>query len=155
MPPNLTHIGYSIHPSTQRHTITLAPHTCALRFRCSNHKLDIELGRHTQTSREQLTCRFCTGTSVGDEYHAFKCPQNPGPAGVHVLNGINKYSIVSSNGFNGSFINNVFQNISHQLLWLERLCVVAVFKLTNTFRAFYNVFYIFTCDLKCCKIGFY
>ena len=54
------------------------PYLCprALRFRCSNHRLDIELGRHTQTPREQRTCRFCKGTPIGDKYHSFQCPRN-------------------------------------------------------------------------------
>ena len=45
----------------------------ALRFRCSNHRLDIELGRHTNTPRQQRVCRFCQSGSLGDEYHVFKC----------------------------------------------------------------------------------
>ena len=45
----------------------------ALRFRCSNHRLDIELGRHTNTPRPQRICRFCPSGSLGDEYHVFKC----------------------------------------------------------------------------------
>ena len=45
----------------------------ALRFRCSNHRLDIELGRHTNTARPDRTCRYCTSGSLGDEYHAFQC----------------------------------------------------------------------------------
>ena len=48
----------------------------ALQFRCSNHRLDLELGRHIQTPREQWTCRFCKGTPIGDEYHSFQCPKN-------------------------------------------------------------------------------
>ena len=42
----------------------------ALRFRCSNHRLDIELGRHTNTPRQQ---RVCQSGSLADEYHVFKC----------------------------------------------------------------------------------
>ena len=45
----------------------------ALCFRCSNHRLDIELGRHSQTSRDLRTCRFCKSGSIGDEYHAIQC----------------------------------------------------------------------------------
>ena len=45
----------------------------ALRFRCSSHRLDIELGRHTGIPRPDRKCRFCSSTALGDEYHAFKC----------------------------------------------------------------------------------
>ena len=45
----------------------------ALRFRCSSHRLDIELGRHTGIPRPDRNCRFCSSTALGDEYHAFKC----------------------------------------------------------------------------------
>ena len=34
-------------------------HPALLRFRCSNHRLDIELGRHLNTPREERSCRFC------------------------------------------------------------------------------------------------
>ena len=48
-------------------------HPAALRFRCSSHRLDIELGRHTGTPRSDSGCRICSGTALGDEFHAFKC----------------------------------------------------------------------------------
>ena len=44
-----------------------------LRFRCSNHRLDIELGRHNNVPRQDRSCRFCKTPSIGDEFHAFKC----------------------------------------------------------------------------------
>ena len=44
-----------------------------LRFRCSNHRLDIELGRHNNVPRQERSCRFCKTPSIGDEFHAFKC----------------------------------------------------------------------------------
>ena len=44
-----------------------------LRFRCSNHRLDIELGRHSNIPRQDRSCRFFQSSSVGDEYHAFQC----------------------------------------------------------------------------------
>ena len=44
-----------------------------LRFRCSNHRLDIELGRHINVPRQDRSCRFCQSSSIGDEFHAFKC----------------------------------------------------------------------------------
>ena len=46
----------------------------ALRFRCSNHCLDIEPGRHSNTPRQERTCRFCQTDTLGDEYHSFICP---------------------------------------------------------------------------------
>ena len=45
----------------------------ALRFRCSNHRLDVELGRHSHIPLELRTCRFCDSGNIGDEYHAFQC----------------------------------------------------------------------------------
>ena len=45
----------------------------ALRFRCSNHRLDIELGRHSPVPPELRICRFCDSGKVGDEFHAFQC----------------------------------------------------------------------------------
>ena len=45
----------------------------ALRFRCSSHRLDIELGRHTGVPRSDRMCRFCSSEALGDEFHAFKC----------------------------------------------------------------------------------
>ena len=44
----------------------------AICFCCSNHRLDIELGRHSQTPRNLRTCRFCKSGSIGDAYHAFQ-----------------------------------------------------------------------------------
>ena len=44
-----------------------------LRFRCSNHRLDIELGRHLNKPSEERSCRFYTKHVLGDEYHAFQC----------------------------------------------------------------------------------
>ena len=39
----------------------------ALHFRCSNHRLDIELGRHSHTPLALRTCLFCKSGSIGDE----------------------------------------------------------------------------------------
>ena len=44
-----------------------------LRFRCSNHRLDIELGRHLNVPRDERACRFCRKPKLGDEYHVFQC----------------------------------------------------------------------------------
>jgi len=45
------------------------------RFRCSNHKLQIELGRHTRTPREERICDKCTSDKIGDEFHfILECP---------------------------------------------------------------------------------
>ena len=44
-----------------------------IRFRCSNHRLDVELSRHNNVPRSDRTCRFCSATVIGDEYHAFQC----------------------------------------------------------------------------------
>ena len=45
----------------------------ALHFRCSNHRLDVELDRHSHTPLALRTCRFCNSGGIGDEYHAFQC----------------------------------------------------------------------------------
>ena len=43
-------------------------------LRCSSHRLDIELGRHSGIPRSDRKCRFCSSAALGNEYHAFKCP---------------------------------------------------------------------------------
>jgi len=43
------------------------------KFRLSNHKLPIELGRHLDIERSERTCHLCE--IISDEYHAiFECP---------------------------------------------------------------------------------
>ena len=45
-------------------------------FRCSCHKLEIELGRRNGVERESRICQFCDINSVGDEFHCiFECPK--------------------------------------------------------------------------------
>ena len=44
-----------------------------LKFWCSDHRLDIELGRRNHTLRTARSCRFCTSDHDGDEYQAFQC----------------------------------------------------------------------------------
>ena len=39
-----------------------------LRFRCSNHRLEVEVGRHIGIPREYRHCKHCSNT-LGDEYH--------------------------------------------------------------------------------------
>jgi len=39
------------------------------KFRCSNHRLEIEKGRHIQVARDERYCKLCTGNYLGDEYH--------------------------------------------------------------------------------------
>ena len=45
------------------------------RFRCSNHKLNIEYGRYFNTNREDRICFYCflhkNDLILEDEYHAF------------------------------------------------------------------------------------
>ena len=55
-----------------------------LRFRCSNHRLNIELGCHTNIPRQDRSCRFCQSSSIGDEFHAFKCTAFMDLCGVNV-----------------------------------------------------------------------
>ena len=50
------------------------------RFRCSSHKLKIEVGRHQNIERENRFCIFCQNIEnryiLEDEYHVFfKCPR--------------------------------------------------------------------------------
>ena len=45
----------------------------ALRFPCSNHRLDVKLGRHSHVPPELRICRICDSGSIGDEFHAFQC----------------------------------------------------------------------------------
>ena len=48
-------------------------HPAILRFQCSNHRLDIEVGRHLNKPCEERSYRFCIKHVLGDEYHAFQC----------------------------------------------------------------------------------
>ena len=69
---NSEHSGSSTRrPSIPPRTSTKAPQ--ALRFRCSNHRLDVELGRHSHVPPELRICRFCDSGNIGDEFHAFQC----------------------------------------------------------------------------------
>ena len=47
------------------------------RFRCSNHNLNIEYGRHFNVNREDRVCTHCfmhhDVLILEDEYHAFFC----------------------------------------------------------------------------------
>ena len=45
------------------------------RFRCSNHNLPIETGRHRRIPREERLCQLCNFGVLGDERHAIlECP---------------------------------------------------------------------------------
>ncbi len=45
------------------------------RFRCSNHNLPIEIGRHTGIPREERFCTKCNSGKIGDELHTLlECP---------------------------------------------------------------------------------
>ena len=44
-----------------------------LHFRCSNHRLDIELGQHLNVPRDERYYRFCRKPKLGDKYPAFQC----------------------------------------------------------------------------------
>ena len=51
-----------------KHTLSL------MKFRTANHRLPIEIGRHTNTIRAARICPFCP--SLGDEYHyVMYCPK--------------------------------------------------------------------------------
>ena len=42
-----------------------------VKFRCSNHKLEIERGRYIGLERDLRYCKKCTLDMMGDEYHTF------------------------------------------------------------------------------------
>ena len=45
------------------------------KFRCSNHNLPIEVGRHNDVARNDRRCNICTLNDLGDEYHYIAvCP---------------------------------------------------------------------------------
>ena len=46
------------------------------RFRCSNHSLAVETGRHIGLARENRTCTKCMCNKLGDEYHLLLECQN-------------------------------------------------------------------------------
>ena len=41
------------------------------KFRLSNHKLPVEIGRHNNIIRKERLCEFCDKNDIGDEYHYF------------------------------------------------------------------------------------
>ena len=44
------------------------------KFRISNHKLEIEIGRYQNITREERICKNCTKPVIEDEFHfAFEC----------------------------------------------------------------------------------
>ena len=46
-----------------------------VRFRTSNHRLPIELGRYNEIVRKDRLCTLCQSNDIGDEYHyLFICP---------------------------------------------------------------------------------
>ena len=46
-----------------------------IKFRCSNHKLPIEVGRRQGLERGERLCTKCQLRGVGDEFHLiFDCP---------------------------------------------------------------------------------
>ena len=51
-------------------------HRIALtRFRCSSHKLLIEVGRHRNLERDERKCTFCKCNTIENEYHfLLVCP---------------------------------------------------------------------------------
>jgi hypothetical protein len=45
------------------------------KFRTSNHRLPIEVGRWRNMKRENRICNLCNGRNLGDEFHyLFECP---------------------------------------------------------------------------------
>ena len=45
------------------------------KFRLSSHKLNIEVGRHTNIPRNELKCTLCNLNDIEDEFHfLLKCP---------------------------------------------------------------------------------
>ena len=49
--------------------------TGLIKFRTSNHRLPIEVGRWCNIKRENRICNLCIGRNLGDEFHyLFECP---------------------------------------------------------------------------------
>ena len=45
------------------------------RFRTSNHRLPIEVGRWTNVERQNRLCQLCQSREIGDEFHyVLQCP---------------------------------------------------------------------------------
>ena len=62
--------------------VDMSPHLrrYVARFRCSSHKLNIELGRHINVDRGNRVCTYCLCNEqiciIEDEYHVFfECKQ--------------------------------------------------------------------------------
>ena len=44
------------------------------KFRCSDHRLEIEVGRHKKTKREERYCTFCPNEIENESHFLSKCP---------------------------------------------------------------------------------
>lgn len=57
--------------------LSLVQRVALARFRCSSHKLGVEVGRYVRRARELRTCRLCGGGGIEDEHHiVFQCPHS-------------------------------------------------------------------------------
>jgi hypothetical protein len=65
------------------------------RFRCSAHKLEIELGRRNNIEPQMRLCKFCERHGehvVEDEYHSLMiCPMNKELRDTYISNSFTKY----------------------------------------------------------------
>ena len=78
-------------------TESFAGRRALVKLRISNHKLMIELGRYSQTTKDNRHCPFCEFTLIEDEVHfLFRCPT---------------YSMIRNNFYNK--IKTLIPNITH------------------------------------------
>ena len=52
-------------------TLDLPARIKLTKYRLSNHKLPIEIGRHNNIVRNERICEYCNINDIGDEYHYF------------------------------------------------------------------------------------
>jgi len=110
------------------------------RFRCSNHKLNIELGRHFNVQRENRTCLFCLTRFdvhvLENEFHAFfECPQytdirtsylynwyngQRNETSFNILMSSTDITVIKQLTFYVTKLMNVIGNIN--LPWLQTFC---------------------------------
>ena len=62
---------FKLEPYLYKLPKTVWQYTYIVKFRCSNHKLEIERGRYIGLERDLRYCKKCTLDMMGDEYHTF------------------------------------------------------------------------------------
>jgi len=77
-------------------TLTLDMRRMIAKMRCSDHKLEIERGRHLRKDVKDRICKTCTGGNIEDEDHfLIKCKTYQHIRGKHQMFADNIYSFLN------------------------------------------------------------